>query len=172
MGYQPPPLKNTTSSFLPSLPPYICKLSKPPFLSNPSSTLVSREPSLKKRFFSEPPKYWSFSFLTPSYLLKVTKFLVEISQFEFLVMTEKNIFAHKLFLPLNIQILIFWFIFMWKLQPLHLNKVTPSFPANPLQKLRFCQAAPPFENLVGGSSLQQKGVGAHYDCLTNLNACS
>ena len=34
----------------------------------------------------------------PSYVLKVTKFLGKVSQFEFLVMTEKNIFAYKLFL--------------------------------------------------------------------------
>ena len=33
----------------------------------------------------------------PSYLLKVTKFLGKISQFEFLAMTEKNIFAYNLF---------------------------------------------------------------------------
>ena len=32
-----------------------------------------------------------------SYLLKVTKFLGKISLFEFLVMTEKNIFAYKPF---------------------------------------------------------------------------
>ena len=34
-----------------------------------------------------------FSSLKSSYLLKVTKVLVKISQFELLVMTEKNIFA-------------------------------------------------------------------------------
>ena len=39
----------------------------------------------------------------PSYILKVTKFLVKISQFEFSVMTEKNIFVYKLFLSLNIS---------------------------------------------------------------------
>ena len=33
----------------------------------------------------------------PSYLLKLTKFLGKISQFEFLAMTEKNIFAYKRF---------------------------------------------------------------------------
>ena len=32
-----------------------------------------------------------------SYLLTVTKFLGKISQFEFLAMAEKNIFAYKLF---------------------------------------------------------------------------
>ena len=38
----------------------------------------------------------------PSYLLKVTKSLVKISQFEFLVMTEKNIFVYN-YLSLNIS---------------------------------------------------------------------
>ena len=45
----------------------------------------------------------SLSFLTPSYLLKVTKFIVKISQSEFLVMIEKNIFVYKLFLSLDIS---------------------------------------------------------------------
>ena len=36
---------------------------------------------LKLGFFCEPPKYSSFSPFSPSYLLKVTKFLVKISQF-------------------------------------------------------------------------------------------
>ena len=44
--------------------------------------------------------------LIPSYLLKVTKSFGEISQFEVLVMTEKNIFAHEIFL-LNILDFIF-----------------------------------------------------------------
>ena len=40
----------------------------------------------------------------PQYhILKVTKFLCKISQFEFLVITTKNIFAYKLFLSLNIS---------------------------------------------------------------------
>ena len=39
----------------------------------------------------------------PSYLLKVTKFLIKTSEFELLVMTEKNTFAYKLFLSLNIS---------------------------------------------------------------------
>ena len=50
----------------------------------------------------------SFSSLIPSHLLKVTKFLVEIFQFEFLVIAEKNIFACKLFLSLNISDFIFF----------------------------------------------------------------
>ena len=84
------PLKNTIHSFLPRSLPLNLQTVQAPFLSNPPSILVFHEPSLKVGFFSEPQKYQSFSSLTPSYLLKVTKFLVEISQFEFLVMTEKN----------------------------------------------------------------------------------
>ena len=59
---------------------------------------------LKVRFFSKSPKNQSFSSLTPSYILTVTKFLVKIFQFEFLVMTEKNIFAYiiNFFLSLSI----------------------------------------------------------------------
>ena len=51
-----------------------------------------------------------------------------------------------------------WFFFV-KLQP-PLKKVTPSFPATPLLKLRSCQVPSLFENLVGGSippTPKQKG---------------
>ena len=51
------------------------------------------DPTLKIAFLLNSKNIKSFSYLTPSYLLKVTKFLVKISQFEFLVMTEKNIFV-------------------------------------------------------------------------------
>ena len=101
LGYQPP-LKNTIHSFLPRSPPLNLQAVQAPFLSNPPSILVFREPSLKVGFFSEPQKYQSFSSLTPSYLLKVTKFLLTMMQSEFLVMTEKTISAYKLFLSLNI----------------------------------------------------------------------
>ena len=48
-------------------------------------------------------KILQFFILNTIYLLKVTKFLDKTSQFEFLVMTEKNICACKLFLSLNIS---------------------------------------------------------------------
>ena len=38
-----------------------------------------------------------FSSLTPCYLLKVTKFLVKICQFELIVTIEKSIFVYQLF---------------------------------------------------------------------------
>ena len=40
--------------------------------------------------------------LPPSYLLKVIKFVVKISQIEFLVTTEERILVYTLFLSLNI----------------------------------------------------------------------
>ena len=46
----------------------------------------------------------------PSYLSKVTKFFGKIPQFEFLVMTEKNVFGYKLFLSLNISDFIRFFL--------------------------------------------------------------
>ena len=120
------PSKRPPAYFLPSPPLQASLFKKFPLYIGFSWILP------KSGIFQWTPKYQSFSSLTPSYLLKVTKFLVEISQFEFLVMTEKNIFAHKLFLPLNIQILIFWFIFIWKLQPRLQIKSPLSFPPNPL----------------------------------------
>ena len=70
----------------------------------------------------------SFSSLIPCYLLKVTKFLGKVSQFEFSVMSEKNIFAYKLFLSLNISD---FNLFLWENWNILLKKVTPSFPATP-----------------------------------------
>ena len=60
--------------------------------------LVNPPPPLKVWFFSETPKYWNFSFLTPSYLWKVTEFLVKISKFDFLVTTD--FFCVKIATPL------------------------------------------------------------------------
>ena len=84
--------KTAPPSFLPSSPLNLQIVQALPFLGNPPFRLVC-----------EPQKYQSFSLLTPSYLLKVTKFLVKISQFEFSVMIEKNIFLYQLFLSLNIS---------------------------------------------------------------------
>ena len=91
LSCQPPPLKSANCP------------SPLPFLGNPPSILVFRDCSFKVGFFSEPPKYQSFLSLTSSYLLKVTKFLVKISQFKFSVMAEKNIFAYHFSLSINIS---------------------------------------------------------------------
>ena len=78
-------LKNTTPS------------KTPPFSFLPSSPLKSA--NCPCSLFRQSPLYIGFSW-TP---LKVTKFLVKICQFEFLVMTEKNIFVYNFFLSLNIS---------------------------------------------------------------------
>ena len=98
-----PSLKNTTYSFLLSPHLNLQTVQASPFFrqSSPLYWFFVNPTPLKVRFFSEPPKYYSFSSLSSSYLLKITKFLVKISQFEFLVMTEKNVFVYKL-LSLNI----------------------------------------------------------------------
>ena len=66
---------------------------------------------------------------------------LKISQFEFLVMTVKIIFADQLFLSLNIS--DFNLLFMWKLQH-PMKKVTPPlFPSNPSLKVEVL-SSPPF----------------------------
>ena len=62
-----------------------------------------------------------------------------------------NFFCHQIF-----QILIYF---------LCENCNLPLFPRNPLQKLKFCQATPFFENLVGGSIPPPPAAmgGTHYD---------
>ena len=70
-----------------------------PFLGNHPLYIGFLWTPLKVWSIIEPQKYYSFSSLIPSYLLKVTKSLGKLSQFEFLVMTEKiflliNFFCH------------------------------------------------------------------------------
>ena len=61
--------------------------------SSTSSLCTPSPPPLKKSDFS----------VNTYKKLKVTKFLVQLSQFRFLVNTDKNIFFYKLFLSLNIS---------------------------------------------------------------------
>ena len=86
-------------------PPQTCKLSKssffrkfpgiywffvtplPPFPHPPYNLDFSVNPKNIKFFIS----------FTPTYLLKVSKFLVKISQFEFFVVIEQSILVYKLF---------------------------------------------------------------------------
>ena len=91
------------SLFLVKPPLKLANCPSPPFLGNPPLYIGFRDPPLKVGFFGESPKYLSFSSFTSSYFLKVTKLLGNMSQFELLVMTEKNIFSYRLFLSLNIS---------------------------------------------------------------------
>ena len=98
----------------------------------------------------------------PSYLLNLTKFLGEISQFEFLVMAEKNIFAYKLFLSLNIS--DFNLLFFLKIANCPLKSHPPSFPARPSKNWGPVKP-PPFLKIwleVQPPPPSRKG-GAHYD---------
>ena len=98
LWYQPH-LKNTNPLFLAKPLPLNLQSVQTPFLRQlPPLDCFLHQPPPKNRFFSKHQKYSSFSSLTPSYLLKITKFIVKISQFEFLVMTEENIFVYTLFL--------------------------------------------------------------------------
>ena len=77
--------------------------------------------------------------LHPQYhLLKVTKFLGKISQFEFLVITKKNIFAYKLFLSLNISD---FNLLCDNCTPL--KKSHPLFPSNSPLKVEVPSSPPP-----------------------------
>ena len=104
----------------------------------PSFLPVPPPPPQDLDFSVNPQNIKDFFVLHPtlSYLLKVIKFLVKISQFEFLVMTEKNIFGFKLFLTLNIS--DFNLLFIWNLQAPHL------YPGNPPLTVEVLSCAPHF----------------------------
>ena len=69
-----------------------------------------------------------FSSFTPSFLLKATKLLLKISQFEFLVMTEQSVLAYKLFLSLNIPDFSLFFVEKLQTPP---EKSHPPFSQQP-----------------------------------------
>ena len=101
-----------------------------PFLGNSPLNIGFLWPPLKIRQFSrEPQKYSSFSSLTQFDLLKITKFLVKFSQFEFFVMTEKNIFVYKRSCHKQFQILVY---LLRKKYIILLKRSPPSFPPTPL----------------------------------------
>ena len=89
--------------------------------------------SPKNRIFQWNTIVLSFSALDPSYFLKVTKFLVKISQFKFVVITEKHS-AYNLFMVLNISDVS---LFLCK------TACNLPFKNSPPLKLRSCQG-PPF----------------------------
>ena len=80
----PPPKKKTPSSLFFDKAPANCP--SPSFRQFPIYIVFCDPPPLK---IGEPPYYY-FSSLTAFYLLKVTKFLVKICQFKFLVMTDEH----------------------------------------------------------------------------------
>ena len=77
------------------MPPLNLQIAQPLFLGKPPYILVFRDPSPYNLDFSVNPK--NIKVHPSRHLLKVTKFLVKISQFEFLVMTEQSIIVYVLF---------------------------------------------------------------------------
>ena len=127
IGVSIPPQKQPPS-FLPSPPLKLANCPRPLFRQSPLYIGFSWIlPHSKIRIFQLTPKILTFFILNT--ILKVTKFLGKISQFEFLVMTGKNVFSYKPFLSFNIS--DFNIFFMLQLQPpvRTLKKVTHSFPA-------------------------------------------
>ena len=109
-----------------SSPPKIYKLSKFLFLGNFSLYIgFLRTSPHKDRIFQWTPTMLNFLFLTPFHLLKITKFLDEISQFKFLVKADIKIFVYKLLLSLNISD---FSLFLCQNCTPPLKKVAPSFP--------------------------------------------
>ena len=78
--------------------------------------------------------------LIPSYLLKVTKFLGKICPYEFLVMTEKNIFV---FFVIKYFRFYFFLCENCKPPPPHSEKNHPPFPLTPLLKVEVLSSPPP-----------------------------
>ena len=107
------PIKNTSLFFFAKPPVKPANCLNPPF-QEISFYILHDLPWILD--FSGNPTILKFFSLTQSHLLKVTKFLVEISQFKFLVVAKKNIFVFKLFFI--IKYLRFQFTF-------HVKTATP-----------------------------------------------
>ena len=127
------PLKISTPLFLANTPLNWKTVQTPLFRRPQPSILVFCENPPKSRIFQLIPKILKFFAGTPSYLIKVSRFLVKISQFEF-YLWQKNIFAYyKLFLSLNISHFNLLFYFYFYFNPLPLKKVNCSFPVTPFK---------------------------------------
>ena len=124
----------------------------PFFRQSPHSISIFCERPPKSQVFQWEPKLLKFFILNPILSFKITKLLVKFSQFEFLVMTEKHIFAYKLFFSLNISD----FSLSFCKKCILLKKVTPLFSSNPPLKVEVLPSPLPppclFKNLVGGST--------------------
>ena len=116
------------TTFLPSSPLNLQTVQVPLtlFRQSPPVYWFFVKPPSKTRIFPWTPTPNLLKFFI-SYLLKVTKFLVKLSQFEFLEKIQR-ILVYRLFLSLNIPDFSLFFVEI--LQP-PMKKVTPIFPSNP-----------------------------------------
>ena len=127
-------------SFLPSPPPPL-NLQTVKALLFRQSPFVN--PTLKLGFFCDPQNIKRLSSFISSYLLKVTKFLVKISQFEFLLMAEQSMFINFFVIKYS----GFPFIFYLKIAtPPPPEKSHPIFPSNfPLKTEVLSSPLPPLK---------------------------
>ena len=107
----PPHLKTPSALFFanPLSLSEICKLSKClPFLGNSPLYIGFLWSPCKNQIFQWTPIILKFFILNPIPSFKsIAKFLVKISLFKILVLTEKNIFVYKLFCHWIFQILVY-----------------------------------------------------------------
>ena len=154
IGYHLSPSKTSPSLFCQASPPATFNLQTaqaPLFRYSLCSILVFCKhppPHLKIGFFSEP---------------KILNW--NISQFEFFVMTGKNIFVCKLFFHQIFQVLGY-FLCKNCTSPPHSKRSPSSFPSTLSKNLGVVSSPPLFEKLVGSSThppdRKGGGAGAHY----------
>ena len=92
-----------------------------------------------------------------------------MSQFEFLVMTEKNIFAHKLFLSLNTS--DFNLFLCENCNTPEKSHPSPLFPRNPPLKVEVLSSPPFWKIWLEAQSPCRKGGGVHYGLVYQLWEC-
>ena len=114
---------------------------KPPF--------VFREIPLKTLISQWTPIVLKFFILNPVDILKVAKLLVKISQFNLLVITQKNNFLINFFFLWIFQILVYFLCKNCK-RSLWKRSLLLSFPATPSKNGEPVKFAPFFKNLVEG----------------------
>ena len=127
-------------------------------------------------FFSELPPHYIKFFSSPSHLLKVTKFLVKISQFRFLVMTEKKHLFIKFFVV--VEYFRFQVIFYVKTATT-IEKKSHPLSQQPHSKIEILSSTPSFlkiwleaqsPTLPHPQEKHGRGRGAHYNLSLNNSA--
>ena len=132
--------------------------SPPPLKSANGFSWHPAPPPPKHRIFQWTSKILQLFILNPRYyLLKVTKFIVKIYQFELLVLTEKNTFGYKIFFVIKyfFQVLVYFFCKNYTPQ----GKGQPLFPRNSSKNWGPVKLPPSFWKLVRGSIPRRRKMG-------------
>ena len=132
IGVSTPPQKHHPSLSCQTLLKF-ANCPSPTFLGNPPLYIgFLLPPPPKNQIFQWTSQILKFFIINPILLLKLTKFLVKISQFKVLFMIEKNNFVYWHFLSLSIS--DFSLYFSIKLQPHPPQKGHPPFSCQPPSK--------------------------------------